>query len=85
MSPVSGDPLEKELAPAPLFLLGKSRGQRSPAGYSPWGRRRVGHDWATVTHAHTPDRYKTINAHKMLESKHLNAAFRVCTCFYDLI
>ena len=37
-----------------------------------------------LTHTHTPDRYKTINIQKILESKHLNIAFRVCTCFYDL-
>ena len=30
--------------PTPLFLPGKSRGQRSLAGYSLWGRERVGHD-----------------------------------------
>ena len=29
----------------PVFLPGKSHGQRSLAGYSPWGRK-VGHDWA---------------------------------------
>ena len=27
-------------------------GQKSLVGYSPWGHR-VGHDWATNTHAHT--------------------------------
>ena len=32
--------------PTPAFLPGKSHGQRSLAGCSPWGRR-VGHDWAT--------------------------------------
>ena len=38
------DPLEKEMATHPLvFLPGKSHGQRSLAGYSPWGRS-VGHD-----------------------------------------
>ena len=30
----------------PLFLPGKSRGQRSLAGYSPWVCKRVGHDLA---------------------------------------
>ena len=39
------DPLEKE--PAPIFLPGKSHGQRSLVGYSPWGRKRVRHDLAT--------------------------------------
>ena len=31
------DPLEKEWQPTPVFLPGKSHGQRSLAGYSPWG------------------------------------------------
>ena len=30
--------------PTPVFLPGKSNGQRSPVGYSPWGRKRVRHD-----------------------------------------
>ena len=32
--------------PTPVFLPGKSHGQRSLVGYSPWGCR-VRHDWAT--------------------------------------
>ena len=41
------DPLEKELATTAIFLPGKSHGQRSLVGYSPWGRKeRVGHDSA---------------------------------------
>ena len=31
------DPLEKEVAATPGFMSGKSHGQRSLAGYSPWG------------------------------------------------
>ena len=39
--------------PAPVFLPGKFHGQRSLAGYSPWGCR-VGHDYAHMhTHTHT--------------------------------
>ena len=30
--------------PTPVFLPGESHGQRSLVGYSPWGRKRVGHD-----------------------------------------
>ena len=30
------DPLEKEWQPTPVFLPGKSLGQRSLVGYSPW-------------------------------------------------
>ena len=32
---------------APVFLLGKSHEQRSLTGYSPWGLKKVGHNWAT--------------------------------------
>ena len=32
--------------PTPVFLPGKSHGQRSLVGYSPWGHKRVGHDVA---------------------------------------
>ena len=31
------DPLEEEMATTPVFLPGESHGQRSLAGYSPWG------------------------------------------------
>ena len=33
------DPLAKEMAPTSVFLPGKSHGQRSLAGYSPWDRK----------------------------------------------
>ena len=32
-------PLEEGMEPTPVFLSGESCGQRSLAGYSPWGRR----------------------------------------------
>ena len=38
-SPGWDDPLEKEMQPAPVFLPGKSHGERSLADYSPWGRK----------------------------------------------
>ena len=41
------DPLEREMAPTPAFLPGKPHGQRSLAGYSPWGHKRVRHNLAT--------------------------------------
>ena len=34
-----GDPLEKEMQSTPVFLPGESHGQRSLAGYSPWGHK----------------------------------------------
>ena len=39
-------PWRRKWQPTPVFLPGKSCGQRSLAGYSPWGHK-VRHDWAT--------------------------------------
>ena len=33
--------------PIPVFLPGKSHGQRSLVGHSPWSRKIAGHDLAT--------------------------------------
>ena len=44
-------PLEKEMAPTPVFLLGEFHGQRSLVGYRPQGRKesditkRYGHHY----------------------------------------
>ena len=35
------DPLEEKMAPIPVFLPGKSHGQRNLVGYSPWGRKEL--------------------------------------------
>ena len=37
-------PWRRQWQPSPVFLLEKSHGQRSLAGYSPCGRKRVRHD-----------------------------------------
>ena len=36
---VQGDPLEKEMAVHSSTVAGKSHGQRSLVGYSPWDRK----------------------------------------------
>jgi len=36
--------LKRKWQSTPVFLPGKSHGQRNLVGYSPWGRKRVGHD-----------------------------------------
>ena len=41
--PDRGGPLEKEMATTPVFLPGKSHGQRSLVGYSPKGSQK---SWA---------------------------------------
>ena len=42
------DPLEEEMATPPVFLTGKSHGQRGQAGYRAWGRQES----ALSPHAH---------------------------------
>ena len=44
---VGKNPWRKKWQPTPVFLPGNSHGQRSLVGYSPWGRKRVGHHLAT--------------------------------------
>ena len=34
-------PWRRKWQPTPVFLLGESHGQRSLAGYSPWGRKEL--------------------------------------------
>ena len=43
-------PWRRKWQPIPVLLLGKSHGQKSLVGYSPWGHR-VGHRSAQHTHA----------------------------------
>ena len=40
-------PCRRKWQPTPVLLPGKSCGQRSLVGYSPWGWQRVRHDWTT--------------------------------------
>ena len=44
-------PRRRKSQPTPVFLPGKSHGQRSLAGYSPWGRKEL--DTIEHTHTHT--------------------------------
>ena len=43
-----GDTCRRVQQLTPVFLPGEPHGQRSLAGYSPWGHRRVGNDWSDV-------------------------------------
>ena len=42
-----GDPWRREWQLTPVFLPGEFHGQKSLVGYSPWGRKRIGHYLAT--------------------------------------
>ena len=47
--------------PTPVFLFGKSHGQRSQAGCGPWSCKSVGHNWATKQQQHTGQHtYRTL-------------------------
>ena len=51
------DPLEKEMQPSPVFLPGKSRGEKSLVGYSPKGYEESG----TTERLSTAQREKSIS------------------------
>ena len=46
-------PWRKAWQPTPVFLLQESHGQRSLAGYSPWGCKETDTTEATTYHAHS--------------------------------
>ena len=52
--PESGRPLEKEMATHSSILLGKSRGQRSLFGYSPWGHNESDTTEQLITYYYLP-------------------------------
>ena len=56
------------VAQSPVFLPGKSHGQRSLVGCSPWGCKRIGHTQNNYTHTHTHTH--THNIHTCI---HMNA------------
>ena len=64
------DSLEKEMATHSVFLAGKSHGQRSPVGYSPWGCKKSQRwlsDWTTMNlNPYSP--WKKITKEKSLNS-----------------
>ena len=47
-------PWRREWQPTPLFLAGKSCGQRGLVGYSLWGLKELNTIWATNTHPRRP-------------------------------
>ena len=46
------DPLEKEMATHSVFLPGKSHGQRSLVGYSPWGHKEDKTEQLSTSHVY---------------------------------
>ena len=53
------DPLEERRATYSVFLPVKAHGQRSLQGCSPWGHKRVRHDWSDLACTHTVTKGRT--------------------------
>ena len=51
------DPLEEGMVPTPVFLLGKSHGERRRAGYGPWDCKESDMTEVTSTSQSTYARY----------------------------
>ena len=62
-----GGPLEVEMAIAPVFLPGKSQGQRSLAGYGPAG----GKESDATERAHTHNHIQPFVSHVISDSQSL--------------
>ena len=60
-------PWRREWLPTPVFLPGKSHGQRSLASYGPWGRKESD----TTEHSHTHTQGKVFHKEEMLNEENL--------------
>ena len=75
-------PWRRAWQPTPVFLPEESHGQRSLAGYSPWGCR-VGFSWATE-HAHTQSLYNWGGGGGFLLRKtRQNYPYRICNTTWE--
>ena len=68
-------PWRRKWQPTPVFLPGKSHGQRSLADYSPWGHKRVRHHWATKHSTNKIQRIKSIPPHAQKPLDILNITY----------
>ena len=68
----------------PVFLPRKFLGQRSLAGYSPWGHKRVGHGGMTEHHKHTLTDTHT-HMHKISQSEVQNLYTMKTYCLFHPI
>ena len=59
------DPLKKKWQPAPVFLPGKTHGQRSLVVYNPWGCK-IGHN--LVTKPPPPEKWKASSVAQWLKN-----------------
>ena len=67
----------REWQPTPVFLSGEFQGQRSLAGYSPWGCKELDMtEWLTHTHTYTfrlPPSLSVVNSTAMTTAVHISS------------
>ena len=61
------DPWRRKWQPTPVLFPVKSHIQKSLAGYSPWGHKRICHDWVT-DHKHTHLKFDLADVYNWLFS-----------------
>ena len=66
-------PWSRKWQPTPLFLPGKSHGQRSLAGYSPWGHKKLDMTEHTCTPQPDKGHLKNVMPQIILNDKRPNA------------
>ena len=75
-------PWRRAWQPTPVFLLGKSHGQRSLAGYNPWGHKELDMTEATEQQQHINSYiFKDSNTSIYLDYM-LYVCVCVCVCIY---
>ena len=82
------DSLEESMATHSVFLPGKSHGQSSLEGYSPYGRR-IRHDWSELTHTQVchsfPSKWKASFNFMASDIVHNDSGAqenKICHCFH---
>ena len=85
-------PWRKKWQPTPVFLPEKFHGQRSLAGYSPWGQKRVGHNLATKQQQPKVDymvkkfkAYKAVFNENHFRYQHFPFKCRTSHSYYDMV
>ena len=74
----------KKWQPTPVFLPGKSYGQRNLVGYSPWGHKRMGHALVTKQQKQHRDCIPGSLAQRNTRVKNPNANLNE-SCLSDII
>ena len=71
-------PWRRSWQAAPVFLPGESQGPGALVSYSPWRRKRVGHDWSDLAGTHVEcSSYQAVLTIYKCQSSSLDGAYSV--------